>query len=65
MPAADLDALNRAALRDVQLGGEAFVSGTELDGRFVLRACFVNPRTTADDADRMVAAIVAAGRRTT
>ncbi len=44
-------------LRALQLGGEAFLSGTTLDGRFVLRACFVNPRTRDEDLPRVVAAI--------
>jgi glutamate/tyrosine decarboxylase-like PLP-dependent enzyme len=60
-----LDDLNREVLRDVQLGGRAFVSSTELDGRFVLRACFINPRTTAADVEAIAEEIVAAGRRVT
>jgi glutamate/tyrosine decarboxylase-like PLP-dependent enzyme len=57
VPAADLDELNRAVLRRVQLGGEAFLTGTELDGAFVLRACITNPRMRPEDADRLVAAV--------
>jgi aromatic-L-amino-acid/L-tryptophan decarboxylase len=57
-----LDELNRQVLRAVQLGGQAFLSGTELDGRFVLRACFINPRTTGSDVHRIADAIVDAGR---
>jgi aromatic-L-amino-acid/L-tryptophan decarboxylase len=63
VPAHQLDELNRAVLRDVQLGGRAFVSSTELDGSFVLRACLINPRTTAADVDAIAAEIVAAGAR--
>jgi glutamate/tyrosine decarboxylase-like PLP-dependent enzyme len=55
---APLDELNRQVLRTVQLNGQAFLSGTELDGRFVLRACFINPRTTADDVHRIADAIL-------
>ena len=55
-----LDALNERVLRDVQLGGRAFLSGTTLDDRFVLRACFVNPRTRPEDLDVLVDAIAAA-----
>jgi aromatic-L-amino-acid/L-tryptophan decarboxylase len=51
---ADLDELNRAVLRAVQHSGEAFLSSTVLDGRFVLRACFVNPRTTEAHVRRAV-----------
>ena len=57
----EVDRLNRQVLRSVQLGGQAFLSGTELDGRFVLRACLINPRTAADDLDRIVDAVVSAG----
>jgi aromatic-L-amino-acid/L-tryptophan decarboxylase len=59
-PDGDLDDLNERVLRDVQLGGRAFLSGTTLDGRFVLRACFVNPRTRVEDVDVLVDAIAQA-----
>jgi glutamate/tyrosine decarboxylase-like PLP-dependent enzyme len=41
--------LNSAILERVQLGGRTFLSSTEIDGTFWLRACFVNPRTREDD----------------
>jgi aromatic-L-amino-acid decarboxylase len=50
-------ALNRSVLDRLQLGGEAFLSGTELRGRFTLRACVVNFRSTRQDIDRMLAAV--------
>jgi len=52
-----LAALNRAILERLQLGGEAFLTSTELGGRFVLRACFVNYRSTREDVDRMLRAV--------
>ena len=52
-----LDTFNRAVLTRLQLGGEAFLSGTELGGRFVLRACIVNYRSRREDVDRMLAAV--------
>jgi aromatic-L-amino-acid decarboxylase len=55
-------ALNRRLLERLQLGGEAFLTSTELGGRFVLRACIVNYRSTRDDIDRLLAAIRAIGR---
>jgi len=55
-------ALNRALLERLQLGGEAFITSTELGGRFVLRACIVNYRSTRDDLDRMLDAIRALAR---
>jgi glutamate/tyrosine decarboxylase-like PLP-dependent enzyme len=50
-------ALNRAVLERLQLGGEAFLSSTELRGRFTLRACIVNYRSTRLDVDRMLEAV--------
>jgi len=55
-------ALNRAILERLQLSGEAFITSTELRGRFVLRACVVNYRSTREDVDRMLGAIRAIGR---
>jgi glutamate/tyrosine decarboxylase-like PLP-dependent enzyme len=48
------DDLNRAALAELQRSGGAFVSSTMLDGRFWMRACIVNPRTTEADIDALV-----------
>jgi glutamate/tyrosine decarboxylase-like PLP-dependent enzyme len=50
-------ALNRALLERLQLGGEAFLTSTELRGRFTLRACIVNYRSRREDVDRMLAAV--------
>jgi aromatic-L-amino-acid decarboxylase len=50
-------ALNRALLERLQLGGEAFLTSTELGGRFVLRACIVNYRSRREDVDRMLEAV--------
>jgi glutamate/tyrosine decarboxylase-like PLP-dependent enzyme len=50
-------ALNRAVLERLQLGGEAFLSSTELQGRFTLRACIVNYRSTRRDVDRTLEAV--------
>lgn len=60
---ARLDALNRALLDEVQLGGRAFLSSTTLDGRFVLRACIVNPRTTREDVDALIDLVRDTGAR--
>jgi aromatic-L-amino-acid/L-tryptophan decarboxylase len=54
--------LNRRLLERLQLGGEAFLTSTELGGRFVLRACIVNHRSTRDDIDRMLGAVRGIGR---
>jgi glutamate/tyrosine decarboxylase-like PLP-dependent enzyme len=55
-------ALNRRLLERLQLGGEAFLTSTELAGRFVLRACIVNHRSTREDIDRMLDAVRTIGR---
>ena len=57
--------LNRGLLERLQLGGEAFLTSTELRGRFVLRACIVNYRSRKEDVDRMLNAVVAIGRELT
>jgi glutamate/tyrosine decarboxylase-like PLP-dependent enzyme len=49
--------LNRALLERLQLGGEAFLTSTELGGRFTLRACVVNYRSRREDVDRMLRAV--------
>jgi len=54
------DATNRALLDRLQLGGDVFITSTELGGRFVLRACIVNHRSTRADVDRLIAAITSA-----
>ncbi len=58
-----LDALNRALLTQLQLGGGAFVSGTTVGGRFWLRACVVNPRATEVDMDALVTLVREYGAR--
>ncbi len=54
---ADIDRLNRTILDAVQAEGRVFLTGTELGGRFVLRACIVNFRTRESDLDALLDAI--------
>jgi len=58
---ADIDRLNRELLERLQLGGEAFVTSTELRGRFVLRACIVNHLSSRADVDLMISAVCRIG----
>jgi glutamate/tyrosine decarboxylase-like PLP-dependent enzyme len=53
-----LDALNREVLARVEKSGEAFVSNAVLRGRFVLRACIVNFRTTEADVAALPAIVL-------
>jgi aromatic-L-amino-acid decarboxylase len=55
-----LNAMNKAVLEEVQLGGRAFLSSTVIDGVFWLRACVLNPRTTSADVDALVDAVATA-----
>jgi glutamate/tyrosine decarboxylase-like PLP-dependent enzyme len=48
-----LDALNRALLERLNASGEAFVSNAVVGGRFLLRACIVNFRTSEADVDAL------------
>jgi aromatic-L-amino-acid/L-tryptophan decarboxylase len=49
VPDDELDALNEALLDRLERGGEVFLSNAILDGRFFLRLCIVNFRTTEAD----------------
>ena len=48
-----LDRLNEELLSRLKAGGEAFVSNAIVDGRYFLRACIVNFRTTPADVDAL------------
>ena len=55
----ELNELNKAVLERLQLSGRAFLSSTVLNGRFVLRACIVNPLSGQRDVDAMLEAVKA------
>ncbi len=57
-----LDDLNRRLVARLQSSGELFVSNAIVDGRFLLRACIVNFRTSNEDIDAVVAAVIRLGR---
>jgi glutamate/tyrosine decarboxylase-like PLP-dependent enzyme len=48
---AELNRLNERIMQRVQRGGEAYLSNAMLRGRFALRACIINFRTTHADID--------------
>jgi aromatic-L-amino-acid/L-tryptophan decarboxylase len=50
-----LDRLNQELLTRVERSGEAFLSNALVGGRFALRACIVNFRTSPKDIDALVA----------
>jgi len=62
---ADNDALNKlneALLNALQHNGEAFLSNAVINGKYCLRACIVNFRTTEKDIHELVEIIVREGR---
>ncbi|MEP7176136.1 MAG: pyridoxal-dependent decarboxylase [Gemmatimonadales bacterium] len=57
-----LNTLNETLLARLKLGGELFVTNAVLDGRFLLRACIVNFRTTEADVTAIPGIVAKAGR---
>jgi aromatic-L-amino-acid/L-tryptophan decarboxylase len=57
-----LNALNERVLTALQQSGRAYVSNAVVDGRYLLRACIVNFRTTSDDLRLLCDAVVEIGR---
>jgi aromatic-L-amino-acid decarboxylase len=62
MSDAELDRLNERIMGMVQRGGRAYVSNATVKGRFALRACITNFRTTKADIDQTIEVIREAGR---
>lgn len=59
----ELDQLNTRLMLAVQRGGHAYLSNATLRGRFALRACITNFRTTQADVDKTLEIIREAARR--
>ncbi|HET9713353.1 MAG TPA: pyridoxal-dependent decarboxylase, partial [Pyrinomonadaceae bacterium] len=59
---AELDRLNERIMELVQKGGRAYLSNATVNGRFALRACITNFRTTRSDIDQTIEAIRDAAR---
>lgn len=58
-----LDELNTRIMLTVQRGGQAYVSNATIRGKFALRACITNFRTTRADIDHTLEIIRRAARR--
>ena len=56
-----LNELNREILTRIEGSGEAFVSNAVIDGKFALRACIVNFRTTASHIEALPRLVVRLG----
>ena len=58
-----LDEFNQELLTRLQQGGRVYLSNTRVNGRFALRACLVNFRTTRDDLQAVLDEVLTHGRR--
>jgi aromatic-L-amino-acid decarboxylase len=58
-----LNRLNTDILSRIEVGGEAFLSNAVVDGKFVLRACIVNFRTSLEDVEAVPELVVRLGRQ--
>jgi aromatic-L-amino-acid decarboxylase len=58
---AELDRLNQELLLRVVRRGRVYLSNATIRGRFALRACLVNHRSTEADVDAVVTEVLAAG----
>jgi aromatic-L-amino-acid decarboxylase len=57
-----LNALNEALLTRLQNSGEAYLSNAVIQGKFALRACIVNFRTSLEDVEALPAIVVRMGK---
>ena len=57
-----LNQLNREILARIESGGEAFLSNAVIEGKFALRACIVNFRTTASHIEALPRLVVRLGK---
>jgi glutamate/tyrosine decarboxylase-like PLP-dependent enzyme len=60
-PLATLDQMNRAIVETLVSEGRCYLSPTPLDGRYALRACIVNFRTTRADVDFLIDEVLRIG----
>jgi hypothetical protein len=59
---AELDQINTNIMNVVQRGGHAYLSSATIRGKFALRACITNFRTTRADIDETLEIIRKAAR---
>jgi glutamate/tyrosine decarboxylase-like PLP-dependent enzyme len=58
-----LNKLNETLLNELQSGGKVFLSNAVVDGKYCLRVCVVNFRTTSDDMKYLVRIVLEEGSR--
>ncbi len=59
-----LNELNCEVLTRLQQGGEAYLSNAIIGGKYALRACIVNFRTTLKDVEALLPIVVRTGKQT-
>ena len=59
----ELDDLNARIMHSVQRGGRAYLSNATINGRYALRACITNFRTTSEDIRLTLDSVREAARR--
>jgi aromatic-L-amino-acid decarboxylase len=62
LPEEELNRRNAAILKRVLQQGRVYLSNATVRGKFCLRACLVNHRTTADDVDSVIPEVLAAAK---
>jgi aromatic-L-amino-acid decarboxylase len=62
-PEVGIDALNAELLVALRRSTATVPSSTVIDGKFALRPCFINPRTTQHDVDALIENTVEIGRQ--
>jgi glutamate/tyrosine decarboxylase-like PLP-dependent enzyme len=58
-----INALNEQVLKELQQAGELFLSNAVVTGKYCLRACIVNFRTSRKDIGEIVEIVVREGRK--
>ena len=58
-----LNALNEALLNELQQGGEVFLSNAVIQGKYCLRGCIVNFRTSEKDIEEIIDIISREGKK--
>jgi glutamate/tyrosine decarboxylase-like PLP-dependent enzyme len=58
-----LNALNKRIMEEVQASGKAFVNGTVLHDRFVLRSCALHYALTEDDVEAIIQEVCHVGEQ--
>jgi aromatic-L-amino-acid decarboxylase len=62
-PETELDSLNQRILARLRAETPVAPSSTRIDGRYAIRPCFINPRTTEREVEALVDAVVRIGDR--